>query len=215
MRKGKTMATKATEEMRIESLRPGLAELERALQWVARKTGVDSDPVVPVIQTKGKKANCVGWFAADSWSTREGTLCHEITFTAESLTLEPMDIIATAVHETVHLWCHSMGLKDVSGGGRHNKVFKEYAELLGLECAKPSDGRGYAYTTPSEVLEKAIEQEFKPDVAAFNVFRVAMPPKPKAASKTKAWSCGCTIVRASTEVVAVCEQCGGQFQVVE
>ena len=203
--------------MEIKTLQPAMAELERVLQWAAKTTGLDKERVVPTIQTRGKKARCGGWFAPEKWSTREGQPCHEINFSAELLKEKPEVIVALAVHEVVHLWCHSLDLKDVSKGGRHNKIFREYAEILGLVCAKPSDTYGYGYTTAGEELAGRIEKECQPDVAMFNLFRIAVEA-PEKTEKPKApkYSCGCTEFRTKVQVVATCnkEGCGKRFEVV-
>ena len=204
--------------MKIKSLLPALGELERALQWSAKPTGIKGERVVATIQSKGKRARCGGWFAPDQWSTREGQSCHEINFSAELLKEEPEIIVALAVHEIVHLWCHSLGLKDTAKSGRHNQIFKEYAEIMGLECADPIDTYGYGYTTAGPELAESIKNEFLPDVALFNLFRVEIPPKPKTPKEPSAkWSCGCTEFRTKDDVMATCgkEDCGNPFKVVE
>ena len=198
----------------METLRPALEELERALVWAGQT--IDDIPfkLVPVIQTKGRKSKCAGWYSADQWSTREGEDVHEITFCAEELNQDPVTIVSIAVHEVVHFWCNFMDLKDVSTGGRHNKTFKEYAEILGLECAKPYDSYGHGYTTPSDQLRESIEKEFQPDVAAFNLFRlVKLSTAPKV--KTNAWICDCeglTLrIPAKQTLDATCHKCDAKF----
>jgi hypothetical protein len=203
--------------MEIKSLQPAMAELERVLTWSAKTTGINGHRVVPTIQTRGKRARCGGWFAPDRWSTREGQLCHEINFSAELLKNSPEVIVALAIHEVVHLWCHSMGLKDVSKGGRHNKNFKEYAEILGLICADPTDTYGYGYTTAGEELAERIAKDCQPDVAMFNLFRLADPkPEPKPKTPSYKYSCGCTEFKTKAEVMATCnkDDCGNAFEVV-
>ena len=206
--------------MEIKTLQPAMGELERILKWSAKTTGIGKDRVVPTIQSKGKKARCGGWFAPDRWSTREGEMCHEINFAAEVLKEAPEVIVALAVHEIVHLWCHSLGLKDTGNSGRHNKVFKEYAENLGLVCADPVDWYGYGYTTAGPELAKKITKDCQPDVALFNLFRVEIE-KPEKVKKVKEptykWSCGCTEFKAKVEIVALCEKpdCGQHFAIVE
>lgn len=198
----------------LESLRPAMAELERAVVWAGQR--IDNVPfkLVPVIQTKGRKAKCTGWYSADQWSTREGEDVHEITFCAEELNTDPVDIVAIAVHEVIHFWTNYLELKDMSTGGRHNKVFKEYAEIMGLECAKPYDSYGYGYTTPTEELRKRIEKGFKPDVAAFNLFRLVKPSTAKPV-KTNAWICDCdnlTVrIPAKQTLDATCHKCNEKF----
>lgn len=198
----------------LMSLRPALEELERALKWAADL--IDDIPykLVPVIQTHGKKARCAGWFSTDQWSTREGELVHEITFAAEMLDRDPVEIVATAVHEVVHFWCEHLKLKDTSTGGRHNKIFKEYAEIMGLECAKPYDAYGFGYTQPTDELRKRIEDEFQPDLTALNLFRLVKPKTTKTV-KTLPWRCDCeklTLrVPAKQELEATCNKCGKDF----
>ena len=198
----------------IQSLQPALAELERAVMWVGNQ--IDDIPfkLVPVIQTRGRKSKCAGWYEINQWSTREGEDVHEITFCAEELNADPVDIVAIAVHEVVHFWCNFLQLKDVSTGGRHNKLFKEYAEILGLEVSKPYDAYGYGYTRPSDDLRERIEKEFKPDVAAFSLFRIVKPSTTKPV-KTNAWICECDSltlrIPAKQTLDATCHKCNTKF----
>ena len=199
--------------MEIASLTPALDELERAIAWAAQPTGIPSEHrIVPTIQTRGRKRACE-WFAHSSWSTREGELCHEINFCAEMLDSPVEDIVETAVHEVAHLWCHSLGIKDCSASGRHNREFKAHAEKLGLVCAKPSDSKGYAYTSASPDLLRRMAEELRPDVAKFALFRLASGSR-KAPSKMKKWTCGCVTVRCAVDLEATCDRCGGVFAVV-
>ena len=201
--------------MQIASLTPALDELERALAWAAQDTDIPAQHrIVPTIQTGGRKRGLCGWFLNSSWSTREGELCHEINFTAEQLNRPVENIVETAVHEIVHLWTHSLGLKDCSAAGRHNKVFKQHAERLGLVCEPPADSRGYAYTQPSPELLARITNELQPDVAKFALFRLATF-KGKAPTKMKKWECECTVVRCATILDATCDDCAEKFRYVE
>jgi hypothetical protein len=53
----------ATTGLRIDSLTPALAELERAMCWASEDLeGMDID-VTPTIQTRGRKKRCLGHFA--------------------------------------------------------------------------------------------------------------------------------------------------------
>ncbi len=135
----------------------------------------------------------------------------EITVTAELLNRDPVEIIATIMHEIVHVWQHFLGLKGVSTGGRHNKVFKEYANIVGLEVLTPAiDSYGLGYTTPGEELRERIEDEFQPDVAAFNLFRL-IKTKEKKTVTTNAWVCGCEGITARIPMKkvmnSICQEC--------
>ena len=140
-----------------------------------------------------------------------------MTFTAEMLSRPPEQIIATAVHETVHLWMHDTGEKGVSKGGRHNKLFKENAEQAGLVVADPHNARGFAYTSLSDELREAIEKEFLPDYAALGLFR-NLPEATESKKTTKAYICDCegddlVTLRVSVgkELDATCGKCSAQY----
>ena len=106
------------------------------------------------------------------WSTKEGELCHEVTFTAEDLARDVEPIVATAAHEVAHLWAYSQGVSDVSGNQYHNSEFKKRAEALGLRCPLGRvPGRGWAYTEATEELGQRIRDELQPDYQAFQLFR--------------------------------------------
>ena len=205
----------------VESIRPALKELERAAIWGYTLTGdyLSGHKVTIVLQTRGKKATCQGWFLQNGWATREGDDVHEITITSETLYKDPVEIVATVIHEIAHLANHEMGTKDVSKGGRHNKAFKETAESFGLEVLKPTDSRGFAYTKPSPALVTKIEKDFVPDVPAFSLFKTLLEPKPKQPSKTVAYQCseGCPRIRAAAgkPVNAECNACGEHFTLVD
>ena len=197
----------------IESLQPAIQELERAIQWVAHPTDLAAGHrVVPVIQTRGKRRACA-WFAPNRWSTKEGDLCHEITFTAEDLARDVEPIVATAAHEVAHLLAYSQGVSDVSGNQYHNSEFKKRAEALGLRCPLGRvPGRGWAYTEATEELGQRIRDELQPDYQAFQLFRLAFQNRPKSPVKMAKWRCACTTVRCATALDALCQLCGEPFQ---
>ena len=197
----------------IESLQPAIRELERAVQWVAKRSDLaGGHRVVPVIQTRGRRRACA-WFAPNRWSTREGELCHEITFTAEDLAGDLETIVATAAHEVAHLWAYSQGVPDVSGNQYHNSEFKMRAEALGLHCPLGRvPGRGWGYTEATDELAQRIRDELQPDYQAFHLFRLAFQDKPKSPVKMAKWRCGCTTVRCATVLDALCRSCGEQFR---
>ena len=75
---------------------------------------------------------------------------HEINIGAEHLARPIEQVLATLLHEMVHLYSMVNGIKDVSNGGRyHNKRFKaecekrdliiEYAKYIGWSVTKPSN----------------------------------------------------------------------------
>jgi len=201
--------------VKMESLTPVLAELERAVVWAYNLTGdrpLSSKNVLVVVQTRGQKKNCLGHFRSEGWETKEGELVHEISLSAEFLNRDVMEVIETVIHETAHLWNHDMSIKDCSDGGRHNKKFAEAAEMLGLVVTKGTQGMNH--TEYSDELKEKVEKEFKPDYEAFKLARQIRTKPSKEPTMVK-WSCqeGCTVVRASKKVrvEASCERCGEVF----
>ena len=199
----------------LESLVPCIAELERAVDWAYSLVGgrpSDSLPVVITVQTRGQRKSCLGAFITNKWETREGQSVHEILIAAETLHMDPMEIIGTVIHETAHLYCRDHYIKDCANSGRHNKRYQEAAWMFGLECVSIGDSRGYSYTSFDSQMAKRIEEDFEPDYLAFQLARNASRSEIKEPTMSK-WSCGCTIVRASRGVVvnAPCRSCGNDF----
>lgn len=75
---------------------------------------------------------------------------HEINIGAEYLSRPIESVLATLMHEMVHLYCLCNGIKDTSNCGRyHNKLFKveaekrdlkiEYAQYIGYSITSPTD----------------------------------------------------------------------------
>ena len=144
-------------------------------------------------------------------------MCQEINFCAEHLDRDPVDIVATVIHEKVHKWCHSLGVKDCADNGRHNKVFKLHAEYLGLEVAPATDGYGFGYTKPTPQLSERIENEFKPDALAFNLFRLTRPKNKQQSKNLRKWTCGgpdCPTIysRGARDVSGECHRCGESWE---
>lgn len=197
-----------------ESLVPAIRELERFGNWfLNRRCDIPDQPVTVTVQTRGKQAALCGKFTPERWSTREGSPVHEINVCAEWLKADVPDILETMAHETVHYWTHFLQIKDYAKSGRHNKNFKEYAEIAGLTVEEPRDRLGFAYTSLTDDLRTEIEQDFKPDHTAFALFRTVPAPVPTA-SKTKAYICQCAdgpTVRTGKEFNATCDDCNTQF----
>lgn len=195
----------------IRSIRPALAELERAVSWLW-------DEFVPTkpkrqftitIQSKGKKSKCVGWTLFDGWSTKEGENVDEINICAEDLQRDPIDIIGTMAHELAHLQAKEDGSKDTATNGRHNRIFVTYANGLGMECKAPTDSYGWGYTSLTEYMKERIIKDFEPDYMAFNLFKQVKLREPKE-NVGNLWVCKCEekpvkIRRADVDVT--CNKC--------
>lgn len=206
-----------TKELDIESIQPAIAELERAARWAADNLGMDvlADKITIVVQSRGRKSKCRGWFIGKQWSTREGEAVHEVSISAEYLNEDPVEIAGTVIHELVHVWCNLIGVKDHSKFGRHNKHFKEYAGIVGLECEKPRDSYGYGYTTVSDDLNHRIRRELQLNVSAFQVFRQPNQKAESTTAKPTAYVCQCTKpvkIRTTRDDFSIkCNKCGTDY----
>jgi hypothetical protein len=206
--------------MSIASLKPAIAEMERILKLASRlcESGGEAVVVVPVIQTRGRKKRCSGWFELARWSTRDGQLRAELTLAAETLNRDLVDIAHTLIHEAVHVANAKQGIKDCAGprNDRHNAKFKEAAEKIGLVCKEPIDSYGWGYTELSDELRKRIVEEWKPDASKWDLFRVEDTVKTKT-SRQKSYVCECNVkvrVAKGTDLDATCHDCDTKFELV-
>lgn len=81
---------------------------------------------------------------------------HELNLGAETLKRPIEEVVATVMHEMVHLYNLAHGVQDCSRGGMyHNKRFKEEAERRGL-CIEHHQTYGWTITSPSDALMEYI-----------------------------------------------------------
>lgn len=107
-----------------------------------------SRPAITIQSTPGAHGHFTPY---DAWDD-SGLKLKEINLGAESLYRSVPNVIATLMHEMVHFWCHSQGIKDTSRGNTyHNKRFKEEAEKRGLIITS-APLIGYSVTQPSPEL---------------------------------------------------------------
>lgn len=107
-----------------------------------------SRPAITIQSTPGAHGHFTPY---DAWDD-SGLKLKEINLGAESLHRPVPNVIATLMHEMIHYWCHSQGIKDTSRGNTyHNKRFKEEAEKRGLIITS-APLIGYSVTQPAPEL---------------------------------------------------------------
>lgn len=95
---------------------------------------------------------------------------YEITLSGEYLNRPTPEILATLIHEMVHLYCSFNEIKDTSNNCvYHNKKFKEEAEKRGLIISKEKT-IGWSITKLKPEAGKLINK-FKIDESAFDYYR--------------------------------------------
>ena len=103
-------------------------------------------PVVLTIQSsRGAYGHCT---VQKVWSDGQGRY-YELNLGAEYLNRPIENVLATLMHEMVHIFCLENGLKDTSNGNRyHNGTFKKEAEKRGLSISY-AQRIGWSVTAPT------------------------------------------------------------------
>lgn len=88
---------------------------------------------------------------AKTWKRKDG-FRHELNIGAETLNRPIENVVATILHEMVHLWNLAHGVQDCSRGNTyHNKKFRDEAERRGLVISH-HEKYGWTITEPSNAL---------------------------------------------------------------
>lgn len=167
--------------------------------------GALSKPII-TIQSSPKAYGHVT--TTEAWADDAGNGRHELNIGAENLNRPVENIVATLVHEMVHLYCMAAGIKDTSRGNTyHNKRFKAEAERRGLVISH--DQRiGYSVTEPGQEVKDLVSAQGW-DQLGFARKGFAKLPNTKKPSSTRKYvcpSCGAT-VRATKDVHILCGDC--------
>ena len=179
-------------------------------------------PTITLSQKGTKMAKTQGWCTEEKvWvRTRDGQEVdrhHEINICPEYLNRPPEEICETLLHEMVHLYNITNGIKDCSSNGQyHNKQFKTSAKAHGLIAEKV---RNYGYAKTS-LNPEAAELIKRLDLTAFVLYRDSMrkdttgssssQPKQSSTRKYVCPKCG-TSIRATKEVNVICGNCKRPF----
>jgi len=167
------------------------------------------------------------WKRKDDWR-------HELNMGAETINRPIEEVVATMVHEMVHLWNIAHEVQDCSRGGMyHNRKFRDEAQRRGLVIGH-HEVYGWTITSPSdELLEYILEQGWTEINISRGGFGWVPPksggskagdgssaegedkPKPKKSS-TRKLQCPCcgNSVRATKAVRIMCMDCEKQMQEV-
>ena len=131
--------------------------LEKILRALNSKyfNGELEEPIITIQSTPRAYGHVT---VAKAWQ-RGDTTRHELNIGAGTLARPIENVVATTLHECVHLWNLQNGIQDCSRGGQyHNKKFKEAAEARDLKISY--DPRiGWSITEPTDALcEFILEQ---------------------------------------------------------
>lgn len=184
-------------------------------------------PII-LIQSNGRNTNVLGWCTTQKlWRDREKTESYyEITICAEYLNRNIEEVIATLLHEMVHLHNLQNDIKDVSRGkSYHNKRFKRVAEDKGGLIIEYDKRIGWSITTLKDSTKDLI-RKLKPKIELFKVARQnaleieiedgeeeGEDKKKKKKSSMRKYVCPTCdiIIRATKDVNVICGECGQTF----
>ena len=160
----------------------------------------------------------------DTWISAAGC-SHEINIGAGTLARPIEDLCATLLHEMVHLYCFTHGIKDTSRGGTyHNRRFREAAERHGL-LVEHHPKYGWTLTSPSDdlldfILENGLtdilltrNELYGVSVAGTGTHSPGGGELPPRRSSTRKYRCPCcgNSVRATKEVRIACLDCRAEM----
>lgn len=196
--------------VRLEPLR---AEIRRAFDFWNERVW-DGELPVPVFNFHPQPPNGarLGHFLEDAWKAgdRRSRDQDEIVFYADLCLKEGMrQVLATLVHEMVHLWQRHHGVP--SRNNHHNLQWHAEARRAGFRTTK-GDYRGH--TEPAAEFEAALKA-FEPRVTGIPFRLDGRSRKAPPTGKQKKWVCRCgdySVRVAIANFDATCNRCGKQFR---
>ena len=179
------------------------------------------------IQGRGNRKNVMGWCTVlPVWKdVSDETTKYEIAMIGEYLNRGAYPILATLLHEMVHLYNLVNNIKDTTRNGTyHNKKFKDRAEMSGL-IIEHDKSIGWSITRLQPRTMQLIDNsDINKDI--FTLYRreieeILDTEDTEDTEETKSSSrkyvcpsCG-TIIRATKEVNVLCIDCDTAFEIEE
>lgn len=127
-------------------------ELEKAFRPLNAEL-FENRLAVPIITVIPSARSYAHYTTIDVWNV-DGQGKREINIASGTLDRPLENILASLVHEMVHMYCDTvLHEKDVSGssGTYHNKIYRREAEAHGLIVSR-SEKYGYSHTEPADRL---------------------------------------------------------------
>lgn len=155
----------------------------------------------PAIQIENQRVNTLGSYRI---FTNGFGLDHEITLNQIYVERPFECLLETLLHEMIHEWQKLYGKQSKSN--YHNKEFRLKALSFGLVVNAKGQSLGVIRGSFTKLLEK-----YGIDIINLKTGSLDSVPKERKSNQKK-WSCGCTNIRAYTEVRAKCMKCGNMFK---
>ena len=199
----------AKDVVRYEPLR---LEIQRAFDFWSDRCWNGELPL-PVFNFHPQAPNGrrLGHYLPKAWKAgdRRGRDQDEIVFYADlCLAMGIEQVLATLVHEMVHLWQQHNGF--AGRNNHHNLKFHAEAQRVGFKTTK---GDYLGHTEPTAKFAEAVA-EFAPRLKGIP-FRKMYGTKRGPVGKMKKWICGCgdyAVRVAVAKFNATCNLCGKRFR---
>lgn len=200
--------------MKKVSLSPTITVLDELFQTLNNKY-FEGELVKPVISVApDMTSGSYGWCSTvQFWGDKENEAGHfELNVTAEHLNRADTEIVATLLHEMVHLYNIQNGVQDCSRGNTyHNKKFKDEAERRGLAIDK-SEKYGWTITSLQPETTEFVNSMGGIDFQLWRLTNKKLAednPKKKKKSSSRKYECPTCgqSVRATKEVNIICADC--------
>lgn len=189
--------------------------LEKAFRVLNKEyfEGLLEEPIITIQSTPKAYGHVT---VGKTWNRADGEERHELNIGAGTLDRPIEEVIATLMHEMVHIYNIQNGVKDTSRGYTyHNKHFRDEAEARDLKISY--DKRiGWSITEPTEALIEFIIAEGWEDIRMSRKEGCRAPgagtgdgdntPKPSSTRKYICPGCGQS-VRATKKVNIRCGVC--------
>lgn len=189
--------------------------------------GTLEEPIITIQSTPGAYGHVS---VAKTWKRGEDER-HELNISADGLNRPIENVVATMIHEMVHLYNIAQGIQDCSrDGSYHNRKFAKEAEKHMLHIEK-DEKYGWTITSPTDELLEYIllqgweEIEMCRETGLFGIASIPggkaggnAPGRPTTGTKPKGsnsrkYVCHCcgAIVRTTKDLEIVCKPCGADF----
>lgn len=177
----------------------------------------------PIILIQSKRKMTLGSCSVNRvWEHKETDKSpkkYEITISAEHLNRTIEEIVATLLHEMIHLYCSVTDIKETSNNHvYHNKKFKIEAEKRGLIISH-AESIGWSITTLQDSTKDLIKT-FKVDETVFEYYRKSLsfsslPKTPIEKTPRNKYICKCgTKLSSKKELNITCGDCNSPFDKV-
>lgn len=139
---------------------------------------------------------------------------YELNMSADHLDRFVGNVLATLLHEMVHIYCRENHISEVSREGTyHNKYFKKECECRDLAVEKTGQ-YGWAKTDPTESFMRFVtENGLLSEIPLVRKTTTSLFTKEKKKQSSRKYSCPvCTkTVRATSVVNIICGDCGETY----